>query len=46
MTKQDSRIPGVSKIVWKFNHKFGLVYLEFVMEDGSKISSYLFTQNS
>jgi len=43
--EQDSRIPGISKIVYRFNHKFGLVYAEVVAEDGSKVSTYLFPQN-
>jgi hypothetical protein len=44
--EQDSRIPGVSKIVMKINHKFGIVYAEFQMEDGSKIYSYLYSANT
>jgi hypothetical protein len=43
--EQDSRIPGVSKIVYRFNHKFGLVYAEVVAEDGSKVSSLIFPTN-
>ncbi len=33
--EQDSRIPGISKIRYIANHKFGLVGIQFVMEDGS-----------
>lgn len=33
--EQDSRIPGVSKIIYQTNHKFGLVEVELVMEDGT-----------
>jgi len=44
--EQDSRIPGVSKIVMKINHKFGIVYAELQMEDGSKIYSYLYSTNT
>lgn len=33
--EQDSRIPGVSKLVYNINHKYGLVGIEVVMEDGS-----------
>lgn len=33
--EQDSRITGISKIRYIANHKFGLVGIEFVMEDGS-----------
>lgn len=43
--EQNSRIPGVKKIIYKANHKFGLVYAELVMEDGSKMSTYLYSQN-
>lgn len=43
--EQDSRIPGISKIVYRFNHKFGLVYAEVVAEDGSKVSSLFFPSN-
>ena len=43
--EQDSRIPGIEKIVYRFNHKFGLVFVEGYLEDGSKISSYLYTSN-
>jgi len=43
--EQDSRIPGISKFVYRFNHKFGLVSAEVVAEDGSKISSQFFPSN-
>lgn len=33
--EQDSRIPGISKICYIANHKFGLVGIQFVMEDGT-----------
>lgn len=33
--EQDSRIPGVDKLVYNINHKYGLVGIEVVMEDGS-----------
>ena len=41
--EQDSRIPGVSKFVYRANHKFGIVHVEAYMEDGSKISSYVYS---
>ncbi|MCX7874560.1 MAG: hypothetical protein N2321_00175 [Melioribacteraceae bacterium] len=41
--EQDSRVPGIKKFVFKANHKFGLVYAEIHMEDGSKLSSYLYS---
>jgi hypothetical protein len=43
--EQDSRIPGISKIVYRFNHKFGLVSAEVVAEDGSKVSSQFYPAN-
>ncbi|MDO9510962.1 MAG: hypothetical protein Q7J34_04325 [Bacteroidales bacterium] len=33
--EQDSRIPGVKKIVYHANHKFGLVGVSIEMEDGT-----------
>lgn len=42
--EQPSNYPGVSKFVYKANHRFGLVYAEAVFEDGSKASSYLYSQ--
>jgi hypothetical protein len=44
-TEQDSRIPGVKKIVYQSNHKYGLVYVEVQMEDGTKASTYLNPSN-
>lgn len=41
--EQDSRIPGVKKIVYKANHKFGLVNVQFVLEDGSVVGGNLYT---
>lgn len=43
--EQDSRIPGINKIIYKFNHKFGLVYFEVVAEDGSTVGSLVYPQN-
>jgi hypothetical protein len=43
--EQDSRIPGISKIVYRLNHKFGLVYAEVVANDRSTISTYIFPAN-
>jgi hypothetical protein len=34
--EQDSRIPGISKIIYKVNHKYSLVQIAFVMNDGTK----------
>ena len=43
--EQDSRIPGIDKIVYRFNHKFGLVWAEAYAEDGSKLGLYFYTDN-
>lgn len=40
--EQDSRIPGISKFVYKFNHKFGLVYFAMHAEDGSIIDTRVY----
>lgn len=40
--EQDSRIPGISGFVYRLNHKFGLVYVEIKMEDGSSANFYLY----
>lgn len=42
--QQDSRIPGVSKILYRVNHKFGIVNVEFKMEDGTSNNSYIFSK--
>jgi hypothetical protein len=43
--EQDSRIPGIKNIIYKLNHKFGLVYVEANAEDGSKFSAYVYSAN-
>jgi hypothetical protein len=43
--EQDSRIPGISKIIYKFNHKFGIVYIEAVAQDGTKAGIKIFAKN-
>jgi len=43
--EQDSRIPGIKKFVYRANHKFGVVYLEMVADDGSTMSTYLYSKN-
>lgn len=43
--EQDSRIAGIKKFVFRANHKFGLVYLEAHMDDGSVLKSYVYTSN-
>ncbi len=41
--EQDSRIPGVKKILYRANHKFGLVEIEIVMEDGTSTRMYTYS---
>lgn len=43
--EQDSRIPGIKKFVIRANHKFGIVHVEVVAEDGSTMSSYVLSKN-
>ncbi len=43
--EQNSNIPGVERIEYKLNHKFGLVYMAIIMEDGTEISFRLFSVN-
>lgn len=37
--EQETTYPGFSKYIAKFNHKFGLVGLELIAEDGSTLST-------
>jgi len=37
--EQNAPVPGVDKYIIKANHRFGIVYFEIVMEDGSTLSS-------
>ncbi len=39
--EQDSRIPGVNKIVYRANHRFGIVYIDVVMEDGTDAATFI-----
>jgi len=43
--EQDSRIPGVDKIIYNANHKFGLVGIEIMMEDGTSSNIVLYSTN-
>jgi len=43
--EQDSRVPGIRSFVYRLNHKFGLVFVEIKMEDGSSASLYLYSAN-
>ncbi|MEN6512045.1 MAG: hypothetical protein ABFD00_09485 [Chloroherpetonaceae bacterium] len=42
---QDFGIPGIKKIIFKANHKFGLVWVSFEKEDGTSYSSHVFSSN-
>lgn len=44
--EQNSTISGIRKYIYKANHKFGLVHIEIILEDGTSISSYIFSQNN
>lgn len=39
---EESASPGIKKIVYRTNHKFGLVYVEMTFEDNSVLSTYLY----
>jgi hypothetical protein len=39
------RVPGIRKIVYKANHKFGLVYMQVVPETGASGSMYVYPTN-
>lgn len=43
--EQDSRVPGIKKFIYRANHKYGLVYVEVVPENGPSASGYLYPQN-
>jgi len=43
--EQDSRIPGIEKIVYNANHRFGLVGVDIVMEDDEIIHMTLYSEN-
>jgi hypothetical protein len=40
----DTKMAGIKKIVFRVNHKFGLVNITFVADDGSTASSYLYSK--
>lgn len=44
-TEQDSRIAGIKKFIFKTNHRFGLVHVKAILDDGSEIKSYVFSKN-
>lgn len=40
--EQDSRIPGIEKVIYYANHKFGLVGLKVLMEDGTEAKTTIY----
>jgi hypothetical protein len=43
--EQDSHLAGVRKFIYHANHRFGLVWVEAQMEDGTTLSYYVFPNN-
>ena len=43
--EQNTSAPGISKYRFRANHKFGLVNVEAVMEDGSTVAMYVYPRN-
>lgn len=43
--EQNTNVPGIQKYILRANHKFGLVYAEAIMEDGSSIGMYVYPNN-
>ncbi len=44
--KMDVNSGGVRSVVYRANHKFGIVHVEATMDDGSKVTSYLYSENT
>jgi hypothetical protein len=44
LIEQDSRIPSVTKIMYRANSTYGLMYVEVLMEDGSFVGTRLFPE--
>lgn len=43
--EQNSIVPGVKKYIFRANHRFGLVWFEAVLEDGTSVGSYIYPFN-
>lgn len=43
--EQNSFAPGIQKYKFRANHKFGLVFVEAVMEDGTSVGMYVYPSN-
>mgnify|MGYP001172763292 CR=1 FL=1 len=39
----DSRMAGIKKIIYRVNHKYGIVNITFVADDGSTASAYMYS---
>jgi hypothetical protein len=42
--EQPMSFPGIRKFKYRANHKFGIVWVEAELEDGSKASSYIYSK--
>ncbi len=43
--EQNAVVPGIKKYVFRANHKFGLVFVEAIMEDGTSAGMYIYPSN-
>ncbi|GBD91396.1 hypothetical protein BMS3Abin04_02123 [bacterium BMS3Abin04] len=43
--EQNAVAPGVKKYIFRANHKFGLVFVEALMEDGTSVGMYVYPSN-
>lgn len=44
--EQPMNVPGISKFVYRANHRFGIVYAKVEMEDGDTASTYVFSDST
>jgi len=44
--EQSMSIPGINKFVYRANHRFGIVHVKAVMEDGDSLKTYLFSDST
>jgi hypothetical protein len=43
--EQNAVVPGIKKYIFKTNHKFGLVFVQAIMEDGTSAGMYVYPSN-
>lgn len=43
--EQNAIAPGISKYRFRANHRFGLVFVEAIMEDGTSTEMYVYPSN-